>query len=134
MDYTRIKRDKVRGGKNNKIKKNKHYKKKKKQELRQIAEMHINELFDFAEKIQKVSQEFANNAIKTALRIAHHYKIRLDKEKKYRICKKCGSFLTPGRNSETILKNSTIIIKCLQCGYEKRWPYTKEKKKKQNKQ
>ncbi|MCD6589973.1 ribonuclease P [Candidatus Woesearchaeota archaeon] len=99
---------------------------KNKKLYKRLARRHIEELFSFAERIQKVSQELANRAIEIALRIAKHYNIRLEKEKKQRVCKKCGAFLTPGINAKIRLKAKTIIIKCLHCGAEKRWPYVKE--------
>ena len=94
-----------------------------KKAYKELAKRHIEELFRFAEFIQPRSQKLADRALEIALRIAKHYNIRLGKEKKLRICKHCGAFLTPGRNAKVRLSKKVMIIKCLNCGHEKRWPY-----------
>ncbi len=97
--------------------------------FKRIARTHIEELFRHAENIQKIDQGLANIAVKRILEISKHYKVRLTKEQKLRICKNCKSFITPGRNAEVILKDKVMIIKCLECGKEKRWPYGNNRKR-----
>ncbi|MGC8585454.1 MAG: ribonuclease P protein component 4 [Thermoplasmata archaeon] len=57
------------------------------------------------------------------LEISKHYKVKLDK--KY-VCKKCGSFLIPGKNATIRIRKGRIILKCLRCGNIKRYVIKKD--------
>ncbi|MEM0150081.1 MAG: ribonuclease P protein component 4 [Candidatus Micrarchaeaceae archaeon] len=57
--------------------------------------------------------------------ISMHYKVKLPKEIKNSICKKCGSLLIPGLSAQVRIAsaNHYAIWKCSSCGTEKHIPY-----------
>ncbi|NPA74943.1 MAG: RNAase P [Euryarchaeota archaeon] len=65
----------------------------------------------------------ANRYAALILKISRKYNIRLNRERKMRICKKCGAFLYPGKTATVRLKRGKLIIKCHNCGSYKRYPF-----------
>lgn len=102
---------------------------KEKKETQKIARERIQILFKKAQE----DPEFADRYAELILKIAMKANIRLPDEIKWRICKKCRSFLTEGKNARTRLKDERIIQECLKCGNKKTKPYIKEKKAKKKK-
>ncbi len=96
----------------------------KKKLVRRIAKERIKTLFSLAESYANMGDfELSSRYVELILRIARKYNIRLPKEMKYRICKKCNCFIIPGKNATVRLKKGKVIIKCLDCDHYKRYPY-----------
>jgi len=91
---------------------------------RKIAKERIEILYRMAEeRAMKGDLVLASRYVELMREISKKYNVRIPKEKKYHICKKCNSFLVPGKNATVRLKKGKVVIKCLRCGTYKRYPY-----------
>jgi len=103
-------------------------KNKKVKKIKKIALERIEILFEEAKKIIKEDKELSRKYVERLLLIAKHYKVRLPKEIKNYICKKCKSVLIPGYNATVrVTHKGYVVIKC-ECGEEKHI-FLKEKSK-----
>lgn len=96
--------------------------KKKNMARRKVAGQHIDNLMHQAESFREYSDKYVNTARKIAMKM----KMKLKKEHKLRICRKCKSFLIPGYNCRVRLRR-TITYYCTNCRSFSR--YGKEVKK-----
>lgn len=96
-----------------------------------VAKERIKILFEKAEEGFERDPSMSHRWVKMAKKIAMRYNIRLPREMKRRVCKKCLRFLVPGTNSRvrTNAKQLAVIVTCMECGNVMRFPYRKEKKK-----
>jgi len=92
----------------------------KKHLIAAIAEQRVEILFDLAKDVFSNDPELAKRYVKLIGEIGRHYKIRLPKEVKRGICKKCSNLLVPGMNASIRLASSKgfAVYKCLNCGAE----------------
>ena len=91
---------------------------------KKIARERIEILFHLARKRAEAGDlDLARRYVDLILRIARKYNIRLGREKKYHICKRCHVFLIPGKTAQVRLKKGKVVVKCLECGNYKRYPY-----------
>ena len=100
----------------------------KKDFIKDIALQRIEKLFKMAEEIHVKDQKMANRYVEIAYRIALRARVKIPKKYKYRICKRCKSYLVPGKTLSIRLRTKRephIVMKCLVCGYTKRIPYKK---------
>ena len=104
---------------------------KKPRYQQEIALERIKELFRVADKVFRSKPEQSHRYIGMARQIAMRHNVRIPKELKRRICKKCHKYIVPSINSRvrTSPKQGTVIVKCLECGFVMRYPYRKEKQK-----
>ncbi len=93
-----------------------------------IAEERIGILFQQAEEELSYNPERSHRYVQMAQNIAQKYNLKIKETWRRRFCKNCQHFIRPGLNSEIRLFNSSLIIKCLDCGDIRRIPYIKEKK------
>lgn len=96
--------------------------------MMKIADERINILFHQAEEELSHNPERSHRYVQIAQNIAKKYNLELIETWKRRFCKNCQHFIRPGLNSQIRLSNSSIIVKCLDCGNIRRIPYIKEKK------
>jgi len=94
----------------------------------QIARERIGKLLRMAGDAFKKRPELAHRYAGLARRIAMRYNIRLPKELRRHICKKCNRYLMPGSNCQVRARKEqrAVIIKCLECGHIMRFPYRKK--------
>ncbi len=93
-----------------------------------IAEERIKKLFELCEEAVKNNrQDLADRYAEIARKISMKYKVKLPKEFNRRICKKCGSFLTPGINLRVRLNKNIITYTCLNCGSIRRFGRGRDK-------
>ncbi len=95
-----------------------------------IAEERVNILFNRAQEEFFQNRERSHRHVQMARDIAQKYNLKIEPTWNRRHCKNCHKFLQPGTNSQVRLKNSSVEIKCLECGEIRRIPYTREKKEK----
>jgi len=91
-------------------------KKKQKNAIKKIATKNICELFSFATKIFDESKELANRYVKIALLTRNKSNAKLTKKQKSYYCKKCHTFLMPGKNCTVRTKNKNVLYHCNNCG------------------
>ncbi len=95
----------------------------KKRYAKKIAKERIEILFSMANKATKNNEfDLARRYVDLILKISRKYKVRLKKEQKYRICKKCHTYLVPGKTAKVRLKKGKVVVKCERCGNYKRYP------------
>lgn len=88
----------------------------------EIAKERIKRLLKLAK--EKDNPRYTSLAKKIGMR----YNVRLSKDVKRKICKKCNTLLTPGKTCSVRLdsKNKCIIIKCKKCNTIYRYPYKRK--------
>jgi len=97
----------------------------------QIVKERIRKLLDQAREVFRERPELAHRYAGLARRISLRYNIRLPKDFKRHICKKCHKYLVPGSNCRVRARKDqqAVIVKCLECGNIMRFPYRKEARK-----
>ncbi|WP_094227870.1 ribonuclease P protein component 4 [Methanolobus psychrotolerans] len=93
-----------------------------------IAQERIQYLFEIAKNELSNDSGRSERYISLARKIGMRHRVSIPAELKRNLCKKCGSLLVPGKNSRTRLKDSYVIITCLECGEVKRYPFNKVSK------
>ncbi|MGC8628601.1 MAG: ribonuclease P protein component 4 [Candidatus Micrarchaeia archaeon] len=100
--------------------------------VKAIAKERILLLLDMAEQNAhentEQSRALEKRYVRLAKRISAHYRIKIPKELKHRICKRCDNFMVPGINCKVRVSGSFLVYKC-ECGNEKRIFLKKENKK-----
>ena len=91
---------------------------KDKKKLQNIALERINYLLEQAKK----NEEFEDRYSSLAFKIATKYRVRLSKEQKLLICKKCQGFLRPGRSLRVRRNKGVTSYTCLKCNDTRRVP------------
>jgi ribonuclease P protein subunit RPR2 len=91
-----------------------------KAKIKKRAEAQIRELFRQAESS---SLSNANRYVKIALKISTKTKTPIPRELKRRFCKKCKSYLVPGKNCRVRVSRGKIVYYCLQCKKFMRFVY-----------
>lgn len=92
----------------------KNYHKKPASQVK-IAAKRINFLFSEAKASFRKDTALANRHVKTALRIAMKYKVKLPASLKKKFCKNCRSYLVPGVNSRVRIHKHRVIYYCFSC-------------------
>jgi len=92
-----------------------------------VAHERLDLLLNQAEEVLPKSRELSKRYVGLARKISKRTKVRIPRERKHYLCKKCGLPLVPGKNARVRLRspNSRIIISCLACGAIRRYPYRK---------
>ena len=96
---------------------------------KKIAQERIEILFSLAEKEFTAYPERAQRHIAMAKKIALRFNVRIPRELRRKMCKKCHSFLKPGTNAtvRTARTKQAVIVRCGVCGHVMRFPYRQEK-------
>jgi ribonuclease P protein subunit RPR2 len=103
--------------------------------IKEIARERVEILFDLARKIFPKDRTLSKRYLELARLIGMKAGVRLSKEQKLSICKKCGSFLVPGVNCRVRTRpelGTIVLITCLECGAKKRYPTVRERLSKRN--
>jgi len=101
---------------------------KQREEEKKLALERVKILFKLAEQEFPKHPERSHKYAKMILNIVKKVRIRLPKNIKIFICKKCGKYLSPGVNLKVRSKDGYTIYECLSCGSKRRYGYLKEKK------
>jgi len=95
--------------------------------VRERVEILINLARDLT---KKGDIDLAKSYVKLARRISMKYNYKIPKKYRRFICKKCNSYLLPGRTARVRVNRGKVTITCIICGNVRRYPYIKEKKAK----
>jgi len=88
-----------------------------------MARRQIASLFELAEKEALNSrQDRADRYVYLARKTAMRYNLSLGIYRRH-FCRKCGTFLVPGRNSTYRLNMGKVSVTCGNCGRIYRFPY-----------
>ncbi len=105
---------------------------RKPSELLQIANERIQILFSRAEEEFALHPELSNRYVEISRDIAKKFNIHIPVELRRKFCKKCGSYLVPGKNlTVRILSDEKKVARiCGVCGNVQKIPYTARKQNK----
>jgi len=101
-------------------------------DIKRIALDRVERLMEFARRHAEDRPELAREAGKLILRICRKARIRLPLRYRRLICRKCGTpFYIPGSFTVRVRdrRSTHVIIRCNTCGYIKRIPAVREKRK-----
>ena len=93
-----------------------------------IAEERINILFSHADEQFSKRPDRSHRYVEMARNISKKYNLKMPATWNRRFCHSCHRFMKPGINCRIRLIDSSVVIKCLECGNISKIPYTKEKK------
>jgi len=98
--------------------------------IRKIALKRIKRLFELAKEMSHDDPELAQRYVNIARRIAMRARVRLPREYRRMICRKCKSFIIPGFNCRVRIqprREPHIVITCFKCGAHMRIPLRRHK-------
>ena len=101
-------------------------------DVKRIALERIERLMEFAKRHAEDHPELAREAGRLALRIARKARVRFPARYRRLICRKCGTpFYIPGSFTVRVRdrRSTHVVIRCNVCGYVKRIPAVREKKR-----
>ena len=93
-----------------------------KQKAKGIALERIYRLFELAEQEFAKHPERSKRYVQLARKIGTRNRAKIPKELKMQFCKKCGAFLKKGKNAEHLKDGELVAVKCLECGFVKKFP------------
>ncbi|MDD1679899.1 MAG: ribonuclease P [Methanomicrobiales archaeon] len=91
-------------------------------EIQRIARERIRILFQRAEDVYPADPCLAERYVHLARRIAMRHRIRIPRELKRRFCRSCDAFMVPGYSSRVRVHRHKVIITCLRCKRQQRYP------------
>ena len=101
-------------------------------EVKRIAFDRIRRLMEFARRHAAERPELAREAILLAMRVARKARIKIPREYRRTFCRRCGtSFYTPGSFTVRVRdrRSTHVVVRCNVCGYVRRIPAVREKRK-----
>jgi ribonuclease P protein subunit RPR2 len=96
-----------------------------------IALKRVHMLFGLAKEVIHEDPELAQRYVQIARKIAMRTQLRLPKEYRRLICRKCKSFILPGVNCRIRIQQRRephMVITCLNCGGHSRIPLKRREK------
>ncbi len=98
---------------------------------KKIALQRVHTLFNLAREVIHEDPELAQRYVQIARKIAMRTQLKLPKEYRHLICRKCKSFIFPGVNCRIRIQQRRephMVITCLNCGEHSRIPLKRRKK------
>jgi ribonuclease P protein subunit RPR2 len=99
--------------------------------VRRIAQERIDTLLRLARETVKSDMSLSRRYVEIAQMIAMRSGVRLGPERKWFICKNCGSLLVPGVNCRVRVRTehgTHVVVTCLECSSKKLYPAGKERR------
>ena len=99
---------------------------RKPREKVEIARERIEILFSKArEEALKGNEEIARDLVREARKVAQKMNVRIPRKYSMEYCRKCNTYLIPSKTSIVRVNkfNKTIDVRCLRCGYVRRYRY-----------
>ncbi len=94
--------------------------------MQKVARERIKILYELAMKEAMDGEEdLARRYVEHMLNLSTKYNVRIPRYMKRNFCKKCHTFLIPGKTAQVRLKKGKVVIKCLRCGTYRRYVYKK---------
>lgn len=93
---------------------------KDKGKIKRIVLERVYRLIELAEFEFPHHPERSKRYIDLIRKLSQKNKVPLPKEVKQKFCKKCGSFLKPGKNARMRLTKDYRVVSCLDCGFARK--------------
>jgi ribonuclease P protein subunit RPR2 len=94
-------------------------------EIQRIAKERIQILFRKAEEIFATDPCLADRYVHLARRIAMRHRIRIPANLRRRFCRFCDSYMVPGTTARVRIHRRKVVVTCLRCNRQKRYPLVK---------
>lgn len=88
-------------------------------EMKNLAEESIRKLLDLAFEMFHKDRELSDRYVELAFKISMKTGVRIPKDYRFFICRKCKVLLIPGYNCRVRLqprREPHIVVTCLECG------------------
>jgi ribonuclease P protein subunit RPR2 len=92
---------------------------------KRIAEERIVRLFALAGEAFDSDPAHADRYVALARQIAMRQRIPIPQDLRHRFCRRCSAYLVPGANARVRVQRGKVIVTCLVCGHQKRYPVVK---------
>jgi ribonuclease P protein subunit RPR2 len=102
--------------------------------LKELALQRIHHLFIEAENVCAAHPERSERYVVLARKIAMKARISLPRELKRHFCRHCGAYLNTGATSRVRLRNQFVLVTCLHCKSQQKFPYGKRLRKQTKKE
>jgi RNase P subunit RPR2 len=89
---------------------------------RRIARERIAVLFQQARLFFPVNPAWSNRCVELARKIAMRQRIRIERQHRRCFCQHCYAFLVPGVNMRVRIQRGKVIVTCLHCHRQTRFP------------
>ncbi len=88
-----------------------------------IAQERVEKLLKIARKVFDENPKLAKRYVELAWKIKTRYNLDLPKRIRLKFCRKCQTLWVPEKTCRFRLNSSKVVISCLNCGCQKRYPY-----------
>lgn len=98
--------------------------------IKEIARERIGILLGLARKVAVEDLDLARRYVKLAWKIGMKCNVRMRREDKVYLCRRCHSPLIPGVNCRVRVRaeaGTKTVVTCLECGSKRRYPALREK-------
>ncbi len=96
--------------------------------IKDLALQRILRLLSLAEKIHDKEPALADRYGQLAMALARRARLGYPDILKIKVCRKCGSYMVLGKTQQVRIKRQgktkIIVVKCLKCGYTRRYHLT----------
>ena len=89
---------------------------------KKIARERIARLFAEAQEVFPSHPELSDRYVEIARKIAMRQRVRIDRIFRRKFCRRCSSYLVPGKTSRVRIRNGMVVITCLVCREKRRYP------------
>jgi len=89
---------------------------------RRLARERISILFVRAAEFYPENPTWSNRCVELARKIGMRHRVRIERPLKRRFCRRCSAYLVPGSNARVRIHRGRVIITCLACGHQSRYP------------
>lgn len=97
-------------------------------QTKKIARERIARLFELARDQFAEHPEFSDRYVAIARKIAMRQRVRIDRELRRQFCRRCSSFLVPGKTSRVRVHDGNVVVTCLICKSRRRYPVAGRRK------
>jgi ribonuclease P protein subunit RPR2 len=89
--------------------------------VKEIAAERISILYDLAREHASDDIRLSKECVKTLRRISAHYKVKIPKKLKEKICRSCNLVLIPGLTASVRIASGKgyVVYRCKECGRER---------------
>jgi len=94
-----------------------------------IAEERIARLFALADEAFKTDPSRSKRYVALARRIGMRQRVRIPADLRFRFCRRCSGYLVPGASARVRVQHGKVIVTCLVCGHQKRYPVVNKHRK-----
>lgn len=100
-----------------------------KAEERSIARARIARLFQLADTAALAGRlDRATRYATLARRVGTKHVVRLGRDQRRRVCRKCSAYLLPGRTARVRVRAGKVAQTCLACGAVRRFGFAREQR------